>query len=113
MFGIGLGEIIIIIFVAFLINPREIPKMMRKMANFFSALRQMKEELMEMQDDVEEVLKDGKIEIRALNEDLQRGWGVKYTNRRTREHKEREEAARTKSRKAAENTEARREEPEI
>ena len=71
MFGIGLGEIIVILFVAFLINPREIPKMMRKIADFFTALRQMKEELMQMQDDVEEVLKDGKIDTRSMNEDLQ------------------------------------------
>ena len=62
MFGIGLGEILVIILIIFLISPKDIPKVMRKIAHFFNELAKLKQELMQMKGDVEDIVKDAKID---------------------------------------------------
>jgi len=70
MFGIGLGEILLILFVAFLINPRELPALMRRISKFINYMRSMKEYFMEIEDNVGEILKEGKLDTESFKEDI-------------------------------------------
>jgi len=58
MFGIGLGEILLVVLITFLVSPRQIPKVMKKVGEFLHGLGQIKNQLLEIRDDVEEVVKD-------------------------------------------------------
>jgi len=70
MFGIGIGELFIILFVAFLISPRELPALIKKVSNFIHYTRSIKEYFLQMQDDVEDILKEGEIDPEIFEEDL-------------------------------------------
>lgn len=47
MFGIGWGELVIIVLIMFLVAPKEIPKIMTKLARLVAGLRRMQSELQE------------------------------------------------------------------
>ena len=66
MFGIGLGEILLIIFAIFLISPKDIPRVMKKIGQFFNTLNEVKKEITDLADDVEDIVKDAKIENEIL-----------------------------------------------
>lgn len=66
MFGIGLGEIALILFVAFLINPRKLPALIKNLETFMKALRHIKKEVMDLQSDVENVMKEGGVDTDFL-----------------------------------------------
>lgn len=61
MFGIGLGEILLIIFIVFLISPREVPKVMRKIGEFFGLIEKIKKDIIELKEDVEDIVKEAEI----------------------------------------------------
>jgi Sec-independent protein translocase protein TatA len=65
MFGIGLGEIILILLIVFLIAPKEIPKILRRIAQLFTGLENLRREL----SDVEEEVKDAAREITTRGRD--------------------------------------------
>ena len=46
MFGIGLGEIFLVMFIIFMISPRDLPKVMRKIGEFFRELDRIKKDLL-------------------------------------------------------------------
>jgi Sec-independent protein translocase protein TatA len=58
MFGIGIEELLLIIFVIFLISPKELPKILKKIAEFFSSLNSIKDEITELNEDVKEIIND-------------------------------------------------------
>jgi len=87
MFGIGIGEILLILFVAFLINPRELPVLIKKVSNFISYTRSIKEYFLQIQDDVEDVLKEGKIDPEIFGEDLTAELVKKKAKRNVKENK--------------------------
>ena len=66
MFGIGLGEIAVILFVAFLINPRKLPVLIRNVEKFMRSLRRIKEDFMDIQSDVEDVIKESRVDTDFL-----------------------------------------------
>lgn len=69
MFGIGFGEILLIIFIIFLISPRDVPKAMKKLGQFFGELNRIKRELLQMKDDVEEIINESKKEVKEIAEE--------------------------------------------
>ena len=56
MFGIGIGELILIILVTFLVAPRQIPKVMRKIAEFIGTLKHARDEFIQIGEDVKEIV---------------------------------------------------------
>jgi Sec-independent protein translocase protein TatA len=68
LFGIGLGEIILIVFIVFLISPRDIPKVLRKIGQLFGALRKLRDEVA----DIENEVKDVAAEIRETGRMIKR-----------------------------------------
>ncbi|MCX7028701.1 MAG: hypothetical protein NTU62_01090 [Spirochaetes bacterium] len=58
MFGIGLGEILLIVLVTFLVAPKEIPIVLRKLGQFFGMLSKLRDDLMDVRRDVEEIMQD-------------------------------------------------------
>lgn len=58
MFGIGIGEIILVILITFLVAPRQVPRVLRKIGEFFGALRKIRDEIAEIGDDVRDVIGD-------------------------------------------------------
>jgi Sec-independent protein translocase protein TatA len=66
VFGIGLGEILLIVLVTFLVAPKEIPAVLRKLGQFFGMLGKLRDEFMDVGRDVEEIVRD------AVPEELQR-----------------------------------------
>lgn len=63
MFGIGLGEIILILIIIFLICPKDLPKMLKKAALFISNLEKMKNKIFDIKNDFENSIKDELKEI--------------------------------------------------
>jgi|GEM_PF-2435199 len=61
MFGLGIGELLLIVFVIFLISPKEIPKVMKKIGDFFASLNSIKDEIMDINEDVKDIINDTKI----------------------------------------------------
>jgi Sec-independent protein translocase protein TatA len=55
MFGIGLGEILLIMFIIFMISPRDLPRVMRKAGEFFRELDRIKKDLTKIRDDMDEL----------------------------------------------------------
>jgi len=70
VFGIGFGEILIVILIVFLISPKELPKLMRKIGQFFGELNRLKREVLQLKQDVEDIVGEAKIdtEIKELQE---------------------------------------------
>lgn len=62
MFGLGLGEILLILLIVFLISPKDLPKVMRKIGEFFGAVEKLKKEVFDIKKDVEEMVSDAKID---------------------------------------------------
>jgi Sec-independent protein translocase protein TatA len=58
MFGIGLGEIIIILLVIFFISPKEIPKFLKKLGQFFAAFNKIKDELLQINNEVKDIISE-------------------------------------------------------
>ena len=58
MFGIGIGEIIVILLVIFLVSPRDLPKVMKKAGQFFGELARIKQELYNIKDDVNKIVRE-------------------------------------------------------
>jgi len=58
MFGIGFGEIIVILLVVFLVAPREIPKVVKKIALFFHELDRIKENIINLNDEVKDIINE-------------------------------------------------------
>jgi Sec-independent protein translocase protein TatA len=55
MFGIGIGEILLILFIVFIISPKDIPKLMRKIGQFFGAIDKLRGEIADIEKEVREV----------------------------------------------------------
>ena len=45
MFGIGFGELILILFLLFIISPKDIPKLLNKLGHFLKELNTIKDEI--------------------------------------------------------------------
>jgi Sec-independent protein translocase protein TatA len=58
VFGIGIGEILLIVLVTFLVAPKEIPVVLRKLGQFFGMLGKLRDEFLEMRRDVEGIVGD-------------------------------------------------------
>ncbi len=56
MFGIGLGEILLVLFITFLISPKDLPRVLRKIGQLFGLLSRVEEDLREIRRDVEDTL---------------------------------------------------------
>jgi len=48
MFGIGLGEILLIVAVIFLLSPRDLPRAMRKLGQLVRAVARFREEVTDL-----------------------------------------------------------------
>ena len=59
MFNIGLPEMLMIIAITFLVAPREIPKVMRKVGQLFAALARIRDELTSLERDVSDIVQEG------------------------------------------------------
>jgi len=70
MFGIGIGEIILIMLIIFLISPKELPKVMKKIGQFFRELNRLKQEVMQLKKDVGDIVEEAKIDADILDEEL-------------------------------------------
>ena len=66
MFGIGLGEILLLILIIFLISPKDLPKAMKKAAQFFVALSKIKKDIANINEDVNDIIKDADIKDELL-----------------------------------------------
>jgi len=55
MFGIGLGEILLILFIVFIISPKEIPAIMRKIGRFMAGLEKFRKEITDVERGLREV----------------------------------------------------------
>ncbi len=55
MFGLGLGEILLVILVAFLVSPRDLPRVMRKIGEFFGAVQKIKREFSDTRNDIQSI----------------------------------------------------------
>jgi Sec-independent protein translocase protein TatA len=62
MFGIGFGEILIVILIIFLISPKDVPRVLKKVGQFFGELERVKRDLLQMKKDVEDIAKEIRIE---------------------------------------------------
>lgn len=58
MFGIGLGEVLLIILVTFLISPKEIPKVLRKLGEMTAGFKRLRQELVDLGNDVKDIVED-------------------------------------------------------
>lgn len=72
MFGIGLGEILIIILIIFIISPKDLPKAMKKLAQFFNVINKLKDEIANLDDNVKDIINDDEIadEVKKINNDI-------------------------------------------
>lgn len=59
MFGIGLGEIFLVILVVFLISPKSLLGIMQKIGYIYGSMEKTARELEEMKKDVKDILKEG------------------------------------------------------
>ena len=62
MFGIGFGEILVVILIIFLISPKDVPRVLKKIGQFFGELERIKRDLLQMKKDVEDIAKEARIE---------------------------------------------------
>ena len=51
MFGIGLGELLLILFLLFLVSPKDIPKLLKKAGRLLRELNTIKDEITHMPED--------------------------------------------------------------
>jgi len=65
--GVGLGEILLIVLVTFLVAPKEIPAVLRKLGRFLGMLGTLRDDLMDAGRDVEGIARD------AAQRDRRRG----------------------------------------
>lgn len=77
MFGIGLGEIILVMLIIFLISPKELPKVMKKLGQFFGELNRLKREVMQLRKDVGDIVEDAKLDDDMLPGELKDPGGKK------------------------------------
>ena len=70
MFGLGLGEILIIFFLIFIISPKDIPKFLRKLGQFFKTLDNIKDEIIDMKNDIHDTLKTEEAE--KINKEIKK-----------------------------------------
>ena len=61
MFGLGLGEIIIIFLLIFLICPKDIPKILKKIGDLFMVIEKLKTDIIEINQDIQDTIKDDEI----------------------------------------------------
>jgi len=61
MFGLGIGEILIIFFLIFLISPKDIPKFLRKLGQFFNTVDNIKDDIIDMKNDIKDTVDDDEI----------------------------------------------------
>jgi Sec-independent protein translocase protein TatA len=52
MWGIGFGEILVILLVVFLVAPKEIPRVIKKVGEFMSSLDKLRRDLFDVERDV-------------------------------------------------------------
>ena len=57
MFGIGVGELVFILVIVFLVSPKELPKVMRKAGWFFRLMNRFREDVADIGAEVGEVVK--------------------------------------------------------
>jgi Sec-independent protein translocase protein TatA len=60
VFGIGLGEILLILLAVFLISPKEIPVFLRKIGQFFNELDKLKREMLSMKGELDEIISEAR-----------------------------------------------------
>ena len=58
MFGLGLGEIILIFLIIFLICPKDIPKALRKLGEIFATIEKLKENVFDINKDIQDIITD-------------------------------------------------------
>jgi Sec-independent protein translocase protein TatA len=58
MFGIGLGEVFLIILVTFLVSPREIPRVLRKLGEFVAGMRRLRQDIIDLGNDVQDIVRE-------------------------------------------------------
>lgn len=61
MFGIGLEELLLFLFIVFLISPKDIPKVMRKIGSFINEINRLKQEVLELRKDIEDIAKEARL----------------------------------------------------
>ena len=72
MFGIGLGEILLIILIIFIISPKDLPKAMKKLAQFFNVINKLKDEIANLDDNVKDIINNDEIadEVKKIDNDI-------------------------------------------
>ena len=66
MFGIGLGEILIILLIIFIISPKDLPKTIKKIAQIFNGLSKIRENISEINEDVSDIINETEIDENIL-----------------------------------------------
>jgi Sec-independent protein translocase protein TatA len=61
MFGIGFEELLLFLLVVFLISPKDIPKVMKKIGSFLNELNRLKQEVLSLRKDIEDIAKEARI----------------------------------------------------
>ena len=60
MFDFGFGEILLVLLIVFLICPKDIPKILRKIGQFLAGLEKLKDEIFDIKKDITDSVKDVK-----------------------------------------------------
>jgi Sec-independent protein translocase protein TatA len=60
MFGIGLGEILLIAFVVFLVAPRDLPELLRKVGRYLKEIEKVKREMLDIKSEIEELIDEAR-----------------------------------------------------
>jgi Sec-independent protein translocase protein TatA len=61
MFGIGLEELLLFLLIVFLISPKDIPKVMKKIGSFLNELNRLKQEVLDLRKDIEDIARETRI----------------------------------------------------
>lgn len=56
MFGIGLGEILLVLLVVFFISPKELPRFMRKVGELLGVVEKVRKEVFAIKENVKEII---------------------------------------------------------
>jgi len=85
MFGLGIGEILIILFLIFLIAPKDIPKILRKLGKLFNEVNKIKEDLIDMKNEIQENIKDE--ELKNLKDEADLSKDIYSLDKRSKKSK--------------------------
>lgn len=70
MFGIGLGELLIVLLVVFLFSPKDLPRVMRRIGSFIGTLEQIRNDLFYIKKEFNNTIKEMESEKQNIDEKI-------------------------------------------